>query len=399
MVPLILTVCFVPSDQRVIIFNLDFTPLRILVVAGALRLWLRGEIRNIKLNRFDQIILLWASVGTVIYIMQWQDMRSLIFKCGILFDILGSYWLFRQNLQSLANVHFIVAVFALCALVMLPFVALEYFTGSNPFSVLGGVVTAVRQSGRYRCQASFPHSIVLGLFWANLVPIFFARGIKKQSRFFYWLACLASILMIIASNSSTTIITLMVVLSLLCLYRYRFYGRQIAYSLCVIIVLLHFAMKAPVWHLASRLNVIGGSTGYHRYKLIDKAVENFNEWALFGTRSTAHWGWSQQDITNQYILEGIQGGFITFILFISVLFFAIKIVGSDSMCNASANQQWLSWGICVSILGHCISFLGVSYFGQIRMLLFLTFALVGFVYEVEKTGSRIFSGKLSTVNA
>jgi len=50
LLPFILAACFVPADQRVIIFDLDFTPLWILVLVGFLWLLLRGEVRTIKWN-------------------------------------------------------------------------------------------------------------------------------------------------------------------------------------------------------------------------------------------------------------------------------------------------------------------------------------------------------------
>ena len=53
----VLAACFVPADQRIIIMDLDFTCLRILIVAGALRIFVRGEQRVIKLNKFDKLLL------------------------------------------------------------------------------------------------------------------------------------------------------------------------------------------------------------------------------------------------------------------------------------------------------------------------------------------------------
>ena len=141
-------------------------------------------------------------------------------------------------------------------------------------------------------------------------------------------------------------------------------------------------MKAPVWHLIARLDVVGGSTGWHRYYLLDQAQKHFGEWVLLGTRSTAHWGRNLSDITNQYLLQGVYGGLVTLVLYVVLLVWAVKTVGGFSLRRIPISQQWLAWGICVSIIGHCISFFGVSYFGQIEMLLYLTFAIVGIIYEL-----------------
>ena len=57
LLPYIFAACFVLADQRIIIADLDFTVLRILVVAGFLRIILRGEQLRFKLNRFDKLVL------------------------------------------------------------------------------------------------------------------------------------------------------------------------------------------------------------------------------------------------------------------------------------------------------------------------------------------------------
>jgi len=380
--PYIVAACFIPADQRIIIADLDFTVLRILVVVGVIRLCLKGEIKNIKWNRFDKLVLVWVVVGAIIYVLQWKSISGLIFKCGILFDVLGLYWLFRQNIRSWDDIDFAIKILALCALITVPFVAYEWVTGSNPFAILGRVCTEIR-GDRFRCAASFPHSIMLGLFWCTLMPIFLGLARIKRHNILYWAASGASIFIVCSTGSSTPLGTLAVILILLTLFRYRCYGRHITYGLCGLLFVLHIIMKAPVWHLIARANLISGSTGWHRYNLIDQAVNHFWEWALLGTRSTGHWGWGLDDVTNHYILEGVRGGFITLVLFIILLILAVKTMGRYSLQQIPEGQKWLAWCMCISILGHCISFIGVSYFGQIMMLLYLTFSMVGFVYETS----------------
>lgn len=384
--------CFVPADQRIIIVDLDFTVLRILMVVGMLRLWLRGEIRRINWNRFDQLLLLWVAVGAVIYVIQWLDMRALIYKCGILFDVVGLYWLFRQNVRSWPDIIFAIKVTALCALLLVPLVAFEWATGSNPFVALGRVGTVVRE-GRYRCQASFPHSIMLGLFWATLVPLFAWLAMAEKKKMLYWAAAAASVFIVCSTASSTPLAVLIAVVLLLPLFRYRHYGRQITWAICGLIIALHLVMKAPVWHLISRVTMVSGSTGWHRYNLINQAIGHFGEWAVLGVRDTTHWGWALQDLTNQYVAEGVTGGVVTLALFVYLLVVAVRIPGSYSLQPMPKHKQWLTWCICVSILGHCFSFLGVGYFGQIRMLLYLTFCFVGTIYEMSNSrqGSLIYS--------
>ncbi len=388
LLPFILAACFVPADQRVIIFDLDFTPLRMLVLVGFFRTILWGERLTFKWNRFDKLVLAWAICGAVIYLIQWADMGALIYKCGVLFDVIGLYWLFRINICSWDDIKLATKVFAVCSLVLAVLVGLEWATGTNPFAILGGVGTAVRK-GRYRCQASFPHSIMLGLFWATLIPLFIGFARQDKSKLLLWSAVAASAFITAATASSTPILTLLIVLILLCGYRWRRYAACAGWGLFASLVALHIVMQAPVWHLISRIGVVGGSTGWHRYILIDKAISHFGEWMFLGCRSTAHWGWGLTDLTNQYVIEGVRGGFVTLVLFLVMVYMALRTLLRLSLQNQEHKQQFLVWCLIVIILGHCVSFFGVSYFGQIMMLWYMTLAMVGFLYDDKKCGKYI----------
>ncbi len=388
LLPFILAACFVPADQRVIIFDLDFTPLRMLVLVGFFRTILQGERLTFKWNSFDKLVLVWAICGALIYIIQWADMRALIYKCGVLFDVIGLYWLFRINISSWGDIRLAITVFAVCSLGLAVLVGLEWVTGKNPFIVLGRVITVVRE-GRYRCQASFPHAIMLGLFWATLVPLFIGFARQDKSKLLLWSAVGASAFIVAATASSTPILTLLIVLIMLFGYRLREYAACAGWGLFASLIALHIVMQAPVWHLISRIGVVGGSTGWHRYFLIDRAISHFGEWLFLGCRSTAHWGRGLTDITNQYILEGVRGGFVTLVLFLVMIYMALRILLRLSLQHQEHKQQFLIWCFLVIILGHCVSFFGVSYFGQIMMWWYMTLAAVSFLYDDKKHGRRI----------
>ena len=86
---------------------------------------------------------------------------------------------------------------------------------------------------------------------------------------------------------------------------------------------------------------------------------------LFGTRDTASWGLGLEDVTNQYILEGVRGGFVTLVLFCVILFVGARAAVRLSLRSRDERESYLAWGVFVTIIGHCLSFIGVSYFGQI----------------------------------
>lgn len=382
LLPYVLAACLVPADQRIIIMDLDFSVLRILVVTGVIRLLMNKELTPVRWTRFDKLIAAWACCGALIYILQWRDISAIINRSGFLFDVLGMYWLFRHTLRSFDDLKRLANYLAVCAVILVPLVAVEWTTGRNPFSMFGRVSTATRE-GLHRCQAAFPHSIMLGLFWATLIPVFIGLARTGYNKILHYAAAAAGIFIIFCTASSTPMIALVLAVLFLPVFRYRRYGRLIAYCTGAGIVALHIVMRAPVWNLIARVNVMSGSTGYYRYKLIDTAIKHFGDWALLGTRSTEHWGAGLGDITNQYILEGVRGGLITLVLFIILLVAAVQSVGRYSLRPMPPRQQFFIWCIGVSILVHCASFFAVSYFGQMKMLLYLTFAIVGFICELS----------------
>ena len=136
-------------------------------------------------------------------------------------------------------------------------------------------------------------------------------------------------------------------------------------------------MKAPVWHLISRIDLTGGSTGYHRYLLFDAAIHNFFSWFILGVKDTGVWGTGLVDITNQYILEGVRGGVITLVLFVMIITKCFKQIGivRKIFINNPLMQKYI-WSLGVLLFAHCITFISVSYFGQLVFFYNLLIAMI-----------------------
>lgn len=383
LLPFVMAACIVPSEQRVIIMGLDFTPLRMLVLFGIIRLSITVNKKTLHWNLFDKLILIWMVSGSIIYIIQWRTFGSAIYKSGVMFDCLGLYYIFRRSLTSWNDVFFMIKLFGLFAIISAPLMIYERVTQQSLFSIFGQA-TAAFHRGRFRCSGPFPHSIMMGLFWANLLPLFYGCIKTNISKFFYCTAIAAATTCVVLSGSSTPVMAVAAIAAFWLIYRFRMYGKEICIGLLFVLTALHMAMKAPVWHLISRVNVFSGSTGWHRFQLIDETISHFSEWALIGCKGVEQWGIWVGDITNQYIVEGIGGGLITMLIFIIIITLAIQIPAKSSLLPQSKQTRWICWALCVSILGHMISFFGVSYFGQIIMLLYLEFACVSFIADKTK---------------
>lgn len=391
MIPILVIVCFIPSVQKIAILGLDFNFVRIMALLGFLRLWLRAEYIGFQWKSLDKAIIGWVLSSTVIYTLGHGSFSAMVNRLGFAFDAMGMYFLFRcliRNWSDLGNM--IQGAIVISIPVAIAFL-LENRTRQNIFSVFGGVpaITIIRQ-GRLRCQGAFPHPIIAGCFWASLTPLFAAFWWKSlRDRLWAMTGLTAAVIIIICTASSTPIMGIMAAMLGGGMFYLRHYLKWIRWGTVFALLGLHLVMKAPVWHLISRVSAVGGSTGWHRYNLINQTINRFGEWWLLGTTSTAHWGWGLQDITNQYVVEAVTGGFLTLCLFVVLIVFAFRGVGYLWRSNQkNAYLLAVSWALGVCLFVHCVNFIGVSYFGQIYVVWYLLLAVIGSLMPVNLTVRR-----------
>ncbi|TVQ61649.1 MAG: hypothetical protein EA378_07840 [Phycisphaerales bacterium] len=399
--PMILLSCMVPAGQRIAVGPADFDFIRILVLFGWARLLIRGEYRGYKIIPLDIAVTLYAVVSTLFYTINYGSIESLIFKLGVSYDAIGLYFFFRCTIRTLEDATRIATSFAIVSIPTAIAFAIEKQTGNNLFSVMGGVPdrTIVRH-GRLRCQGAFSSSILAGCYWASVLPLMASlwwRGGLQRVLGIIGIFC--GLAVIGFCSSSTPVIATAAVVFAGAMWFLRHYLRHMLIGLAVVLFCLHFAMNNPVWHLISRVDLIAGNTGYHRYRLIDSAINNFSEWALFGTQATGHWGHQMFDITNQYILEGVRAGFISLALFVTIIVICFIELGRSVRATAwSGWRSALIWGLGATMFAHVTSFFGISYFGQIVMLWYLTLGMIGSTYLASRreASARLRSMRTAT---
>jgi hypothetical protein len=142
--------------------------------------------------------------------------------------------------------------------------------------------------------------------------------------------------------------------------------------MCTVIA-LHLIMQAPVWYLMARIDLAGGSTGWHRAQLITAALEHLHEWWLVGTDYTRDWiaygvPWSAYhiDITNHYISLGVSGGLLLVFFFFAILFKAFQLLGRTlaTLRQAGDRDEFTVWCLGSALAAHSFTFLSISYFDQ-----------------------------------
>lgn len=387
--PMLIMACFISPAQRIVIASLDFNLLRIMVLFGWLRIAVFAETRRLRWKPIDTIVILWVVIATVVVTLREGTTAAFIYRLGLSFDALGMYFLFRFLIQSWKDVEKLMLVTAIVSIPVAAVFLIELSTGRNMFAVFGGVseITVVRE-GRLRCRGPFPHPILAGCFWAALMPLIGALWWSgRWVRWFAPIGLVASAIIVFSTASDTPISAVMAGALAAAMFPLRRSMRWVRWSMVLGLVALQIVMTNPIWHLFTRVQLVHGSTGWYRFKMIDGFVRNFSEWWLLGTRDYSKlWTHSFDSVTNQFVLEGTEGGLLTLALFVVLLALAFHGVGRiGRLVRNSRSRQIMAWMLGASLFVHCASFLAVSYFGQIVMILYLTLAAIA---SLSPTGRR-----------
>ena len=389
LLPMILMACLMSPRQRIVIATLDFTFLRILVIAGWARLLARGETRPLNPNLLDAVIPALAIVTAVASVMRTRSVPSLVYQLGVSFDAIGMYFLFRMLVRDWRDLWPAVDAFAWVAVPVLLAFVVEHQTRRNVFHVFGAPEITLIREGKLRCQGPFPHPIIAGCFWVSLMPLFVASWWRNRGgRVTAVVGNAAAFGIAFLTASSTPLTGIGFGLLGAAFYPLRARMRDVRRGLLLVLLFVQLMMDKPIYHLISRVDLVGGSTGWQRYHLIDQAVRRVAEWGLLGTNSTAHWGHSLGDVTNQYVVVGITGGLAALALFIYMIVLAYRGVGiSRRASEGSRAASVASWAVGVTLFLHTMMFLSVSYFGQIILVWYLLLATIASLARVRKRAS------------
>lgn len=385
--PLLVGACYMTLNSGIEIGPAHFSIIRILVAAGLLRVMVRGERMAGGMNGLDQLMLIWSAWALLSSTFHKDPSAALIFRLGLVYNVCGIYFLIRFFCQSLDDV---VGLCRVTAILMVPLaieMLFEKGTAHNLFSMLGGVSdTPTIREGRIRAQGPFAHAILAGTAGAVSLPIMI--GLWSQHRKTACLGALACLSIVLASASSGPIMSVMAAGAALFMWRYRRQIRFVRWMAVFSYIGLNLFMNAPAYYLIARIDLAGGSTGFHRAALIESSFRHLDEWWLAGTDYTRHWMptgvfWSPDhtDITNEYLRMGVVGGLPLMLLFIIVLAKGFSFVGRTlQMSELSQQQQFMCWALGASLFAHATTFISVSYFDQSFLFIYLTLGAISSVW-------------------
>ena len=382
-VPVVLTSLLVPLAQQIFLGGVHLFVIRIIILVGCLRMLITKMSSQEGLlaggfNSVDKWFMLWAVFRALATIVLFASSSAVIGECGFLLDVIGGYFLLRFLIRDYEDISRAAKALVFVALVAAAGMFNEKIHFQNVFGFIGGVpiVPSVR-AGSIRAQGPFMHAILAGTFGGTVLPLFFWLWKVAKSKFLAVIGMISSTVIVLSAASSTAIMAFGAGIFAMCFWPFRKKMRKIRWGILVLLLSLNMVMKAPVWFLIARVDIISGSTSYQRAFLIDQFVRHFGDWWLVGTYQSEDWGADMWDHTNQFVAEGESGGLATLICFIAMISVSFAMIGkARKAIEGDKEKEWMLWILGAALFSHIVGYFGISYFDQTRFAWFLLLAMI-----------------------
>ena len=376
--PFFLAILTIPTGQVAIIAGMHFTMLRILILAGLVRA-ARWKASSSELwfatgfNGIDQVVVLWTLSAFVVISLQWMNTLMLVASLGSFLDALGGYLVVRFFIPDGEAVRRTIKVFAAICVIHGLCMINEQITGVNVFNWLGGVILpldVILREGVLRSTAVMG-PLGEGALAGVLMPMFLWLWTVRKSRMAAYAGLAGATAMLITAHASTPWMACGAGLLGLGLWPLRKQMRIIRWGLVLALVSLHLVMKAPVWHLISRVDLTGSSSSWHRYTLVNQTILHFRDWWLLGYRYYDQWDWDMWDTSNLFVAAALTGGLVTLVLVIAVFSRSFGAIGTArKRVNGDRSQEWFLWCLGSALFACVVASFGIAFLYQSQMLLF-----------------------------
>ncbi len=408
-IPFIMTSILIPGDQIIVVAGLHFPILRVLLLFGMIRILVikgRGnwDVFGGGANKIDKSVILLAITSAIAGVLLFRDWGAVVFQLGELYTSFCTYLVLRCLIRDREDVYRVIRVFAWITVLVGAIMVYEHLMGTNPYAKLGGARAAwfaanLVREGKYRATGPFGTPILAGTFGAVLVPLFIGAWLAdKKQRGIAILGMAGATVMAVACNSSTPAGGYLAGVVGLCLWPIRGAMRLVRWGVVITLVSLHMVMKAPVWNLIARIDITGGSSGDHRYQLINQCILHFWDWWLVGTQSSGTWGWDMWDTCNQYVTTAVNSGLLGLVIFISIIVYGFKYLGKARRASTDKKQAFFIWALGSALLAHAVSFVGIGYWDQTIIAWYALLVMISAVAVLQKlpAAQRQFPPEMSS---
>ena len=392
-----------PDYLRVSIGTIDISVGRIVVAVLLLRCLLNGRLRGkFVWSRLDTWVIFSMAVYVGMYFIT-RPLTGLVIenRSGFLVDTSFSYFAARLILtDKKALISFIKAVgvilAALAVLGVAEAVSHRYFFAAlKRFRVwdtpLDGVEVPERRFGFTRANGPFSHSIMFGSCFVMFLPLIWAlrRQRGNWASLAKWFSAIA-IIGALSSMSSAPWGMLMVVLFCMALEKYRHRLKVVFVLFAIFCISVQVLSNRPFYHVLLEFGNLGKGEWYQRAKLIDVAIETFDEWGLAGYGGKEP-GWGPKlgmghtDMNNEFLLKGVRYGMLGVIALAGTLAVAFQGLVRAFKETTDKELRSLYWALGSVLTGVIVAWQGVSFFGQMPALFYSILGIIGGLLPSQNT--------------
>lgn len=407
---------YLTQGQSVDFVGLKLYPLRILELAGFVRVMIRREFSFSRINGIDKAVLLLYAYVTTVFLLRAAlggststniGQVSNFDKVGTMMDAWLCYFTFRGLITTLGDLVSFLRGFCLLLAPYVVLVTIERLTGQNPLVIVGGMARVWVEEGRTRCFGSFRHPSLLGTLGASFLSLYIGLAFTKSNRLLALIGislCLGIVFLSGSGGPATFVAVVLLAWLMWALRRKMFLLRR---AIVGMLVLLAVFMKAPLWYLPDKMSLIFGGDGWHRSYLMDQAFSNIDKWWLAGMPLVQTKDWfpylvmGAADITNSYLVFGIDAGILGIILFILLLVRAFKSLGqalatARRSSQAPTDAELLLWGLGAMLAGHAANWIAITYFDQTYSIWFMQLATIS---SISSACANVEAGALGKANS
>ena len=385
--PLLIAACHLGNLE----IAANVTACRLIILLGLLRAIGTNQLRWSLSNPLDASFGFFGFIAIVVSFAPREDIASPFRQnLGLILNVVGCYLYGKAFLHGSG----FITRFATClAIVLLPLslgLAVEKVARKNAYFLLGsGKMSVMEREGKVRASGPFRHPILSGTLGATSLPLMIYLWRRKRTLAI--VGASACMVIVVSSASSGPLAALGGAIFAMGLWKWRRHIGTIQKVAIALIIIMHFSSSRGIWYLMARMDLAGGSTGYHRAKLIDSAMSHIDKWWLAGTDYTRDWmfsgvSWSTRhtDITNYYLHMGVIGGLGLLLALVFILITAFRMLGRGVKFGPARFEDdpvrydlaFGAWCLGAALFAHALSMLSVSYFDQMYAMFYL---LVGAV--------------------
>ncbi len=383
-----------PAYLAVSIGTIDILVGRFVVAVLLMRCFFDDSIRRkFTWNRLDTLVTLSMVVYVGAYLITQVNpiAQTLEGRAGFVMDTWCAYLVTRFIVTDRSKLISIIKCVSIALVPLAILGVIESATGWQPYAPLwrfspwfrGGPVVSEGRFGFARAVGPFSHAILFGGVFAMFLPlIYYFRREKGDWGFLSYIILVIALLGALSSMSSGPWVMVIVVIFCLVMEKHKRLIKPMFVFLVFSCISIGIASNRPFYHvIASWANPLGGA-GWHRARLIDLAIENFDEWWMVGYgEKDPGWGpylgMGRTDVTNEYILKGVRYGILGIIALCAVLAKAFRDLISTYRRLKDPAMRSLCWAFGSLLFSVAVAWMSVSFFGQLSTLVYCSIGMIG----------------------